>query len=176
MDSYGCINWQPHNLPEGETVDSLEVKRQMLATLYRKEGPRGKEKGMVDDLMHVTYLKQQQLINSNPPFRVSDIMQEWPFLFQKRWLCSHFEKLVGIDILSRMTEALQNKGRRVINYFQHQKLKWRREIQLLLTEMENDSRTLTTSRFGGVVSCPALDGLLQEGAGLPVHAGRCKYC
>ncbi|XP_035510854.1 uncharacterized protein LOC118323041 [Morone saxatilis] len=142
VDSYGCINWQPHNLPEGETVDSLEVKRQMLVTLYRKEGPRGAERGMVDDLMHITYLKQQQLINFSPPFRVSDVMQEWPFLFQKRWLCSHFEKLTGIDIISRLTEALQNKGRRVINYFQHQKLKWRGEIQLLLTEMENDSRTL----------------------------------
>ncbi|KAM8773053.1 uncharacterized protein AB9X84_013684 isoform 1-T1 [Acanthopagrus schlegelii] len=34
VDSYGYINWQPHNLPEGETVDSLEVKRQMLATLW----------------------------------------------------------------------------------------------------------------------------------------------
>lgn len=79
-----CINWQPHDLPEGETVDSLDVKRQMLVTWYRKEGPRGAERGMVDDLMHITYLKQQQLINSSPPFRVSDVMQEWPFLFRKR--------------------------------------------------------------------------------------------
>lgn len=56
VDSYGCINWQPHNLPEGETLDSLEVKRQMLVTLFRKEGPKGAERGMVDDLMHTTYL------------------------------------------------------------------------------------------------------------------------
>lgn len=159
-----CINWQPHDLPEGETVDSLDVKRQMLVTWYRKEGPRGAERGMVDDLMHITYLKQQQLINSSPPFRVSDVMQEWPFLFRKRQLCSHFEKLVG----TRLTKALQNKGRLVINYFQHQKLKWRGEIQLLLSEMDT-----TRSRFGGDFSCPALDGLLQGGDRIPVHAGRC---
>uniref|UniRef100_A0A8C2FGN5 Uncharacterized protein n=1 Tax=Cyprinus carpio TaxID=7962 RepID=A0A8C2FGN5_CYPCA len=142
VDSYGCINWQPHNLPEGETLDSLEVKRQMLVTLYRKEGPRGAESMKVDDLMHITYLQQRQFINSNPPPRLDDVMQEWPFLFQKRWLLCHFEKLTGIDILSRLTMAIQNKGRRIINYFQHQKLKWRGEIQSLLTEMENDSRTL----------------------------------
>ena len=34
----------------------------------------------------------------------------------------------------------------------------------------------TTSRFGGVFSCPALDGLLQGGDGVPVHAGRCQCC
>lgn len=95
VDSYGCINWQPNDLPEGETLDSLEVKRQMLVAVYKKEGPRGAERGMVDDLMQITYLKQRQLINSSPPFRVTDVMQEWPFLFQKRWLCSHFMKLVG---------------------------------------------------------------------------------
>ncbi len=83
VDSYGCINWQPQNLPEGETLDSLEVKRQMLVTLYRKEGPKGAESVKVDDLMDITYLKQRQFINSNPPPRLSDVMQEWPFLFQK---------------------------------------------------------------------------------------------
>ena len=139
VDSYGCIDWQPHDLPEGETVDSLEVKRQMLVTLYRKEGPRGAERAMVDNIMTVTYLQQRKLINSNPPPRISDVVLEWPFLLQKRWLCSHFEKLTGIDILSRLTEALQSKGRRVINYFQHQRLKWRAEIQSLLNEMENNS-------------------------------------
>lgn len=142
VDSYGCINWQPHNLPEGETMDSLEVKRQMLVTLYIKEGPRCAETVKVDDLMHITYIQQRQFINSNPSPTVSDIMLKWPFLFQKRWLLSHFETLTGIDILTRLTVALQNKGRRIINYFQHQKLKWRGEIQALLNEIENDSRTL----------------------------------
>lgn len=142
VDSYSCINWQPHNLPEGETMDSLEVKRQMLVTLYRKEGPRCAETVKVDDFMPTTYIKQRQFINSNPPPTFNNVMQEWPFLFQKRWLLSHFEKLTGIDILPRLTVALQNKGRRIINYFQHQKLRWRGEIQGLLTEMENDSRTL----------------------------------
>ena len=34
----------------------------------------------------------------------------------------------------------------------------------------------TRLRFGGNFSCPALDGLLQGGDGISVHAGRCKYC
>ena len=52
------MNWQSYNLPEGETVDSLEVKRQMLVTLYRNQGPRGAERVMVDDIMHIMCLKQ----------------------------------------------------------------------------------------------------------------------
>ena len=48
-----------------------------MVMLYRKEGPRGAERGMVDDLMHITYLKQWQLINSSPPFRVNDVMHEY---------------------------------------------------------------------------------------------------
>ncbi|KAM4608535.1 uncharacterized protein ACJ7VT_014482 isoform 2-T2 [Polymixia lowei] len=142
VHGYGCINWQPDNLPEGETVDSLEVKRQMMVALYRNEGPGGAERAMVDNLMEVTYLKQRELINSSPTLRIHDVLQEWPFLSHKRWLCSHFEKLTGIDIVSRLTEALLSKGRRVINYFQQQRLKWRAGIQSLLTEMENDTRGL----------------------------------
>lgn len=140
LDSYGCVNWQPQDLPEGETTDSLEVKRQMMVTLHHREGPKGAERGMVDDLMDVTYLCQRKLINSCPPPRISDILKEWPFLFEKRLLCSHFNKLTGIDIASRLNEALVSKGRRVVNYFQQQRLKWKGEVQSLLTEIENDRR------------------------------------
>ena len=88
---------------------------------------------MVDNIMHVTYLQQRKLINSSPPPRISDV-HEWPFLLQKRWLCSHFEKLTGIELASRLTEALHSKGRRIINYFTHQRFKWRSDIQSLLTK------------------------------------------
>ncbi|CAL8350409.1 unnamed protein product [Lota lota] len=56
--SYGFVNWQPHNLAEGEPVHSLEDKRPMLVTLYMKEGPRAE----VVNLVHISYLKQCQLI------------------------------------------------------------------------------------------------------------------
>uniref|UniRef100_A0A8D0D3X7 Uncharacterized protein n=1 Tax=Sander lucioperca TaxID=283035 RepID=A0A8D0D3X7_SANLU len=142
LDSYGCVHWQPQDLPEGETPDSLEVKRQMLITLYTSEGPRRVDMSRVDELMKMTYWKQRELINSSPPPQVSTIGEEWPFLFKKRWLCSHFENLTGIDVLSRLTEAFLSKGRRVINFFLQQRVKWKESIQSLLTEMENDPRTL----------------------------------
>lgn len=33
----------------------------------------------------------------------------------------------------------------------------------------------TRPRSDGDFSCPAFDGLLQGGDGIPVHTGRCKY-
>uniref|UniRef100_A0A8C9X4V2 Uncharacterized protein n=1 Tax=Sander lucioperca TaxID=283035 RepID=A0A8C9X4V2_SANLU len=142
LDSYGCVHWQPQDLPEGETPDSLEVKRQMPITLYTNEGPRRVDMSRVDELKKMTYWKQRELINSSPPPQVSTIGEEWPFLFEKRWLCSRFENLTGIDVLSRLTEAFLSKGRRVINFFLQQRLKWKGSIQSLLTEMENNPRTL----------------------------------
>ncbi|XP_039465190.1 mitogen-activated protein kinase kinase kinase kinase 2-like isoform X3 [Oreochromis aureus] len=39
IDSYGCINWQPVELPEGETPASLEEKKHILLTIFNSEGP-----------------------------------------------------------------------------------------------------------------------------------------
>lgn len=139
LDSYGCVNWLPEDVPEGETVDSLEVKRQMMVTLYKTEGPNRVNKGRVDELMEKTYIKQRYLINSSPPPQVTDIMEEWPFLSQKRWLCAHFEKLTGIDLLTRLNEALKKKGRRILKFFQQQRLKWKGDTQSLLAEVEEES-------------------------------------
>lgn len=43
VDSYGCTNWQPKCLPEGETVDSLEDIRKNMAGIFHSAGPRAAE-------------------------------------------------------------------------------------------------------------------------------------
>ncbi|XP_048104970.1 uncharacterized protein LOC125298311, partial [Alosa alosa] len=162
LDSYGCVDWQPQDLPEGETSDSLEVKRQMLVTLYKTEGPRRVDMVRVDDLMQLTYVKQRDLINSSPPPQVSTILEEWPFLSQKRWLCLHFEKLTGIDLLSRLTEAFLSKGRRIVNFFLQQRLKWKGDIQSLLTEIGNDTRTLDDTNLMAISAILLLMAFFRE--------------
>lgn len=141
QDSYGCVNWQPKYLPDGETPASLEVKRQMLINLFTTEGPRGVDTGRVDELMAITYWKQHDFINSSPPPQVSTISEEWPFLFESRWLCTHFETLTGVNLLSRLSEAFQNKGRWIVNLFFQQRLKWKGSVLSLLKELEDDYRT-----------------------------------
>uniref|UniRef100_A0A3B3D7K5 C2H2-type domain-containing protein n=1 Tax=Oryzias melastigma TaxID=30732 RepID=A0A3B3D7K5_ORYME len=72
-DRYGCINWQPVQLPEGETQGSLEDKKNTL-----------------------------QLINSCPSLLIAEIQEQWPFLFTLYGMSSHFKQLTGIDIGERI--------------------------------------------------------------------------
>ncbi|KAL7370621.1 hypothetical protein ABVT39_006055 [Epinephelus coioides] len=137
VDSYGCINWQPKDLPEGETSDSLESKRVTLVELFGSMGPRAAELTEVDEFMRLTYIYQRYMINSCPPPPLHLLEEHWPFLFTKRGLCTHFLTLTGIDIDDRLGEALVTKGRRIVSFFQSQKLKWGNEIQALLKEMES---------------------------------------
>lgn len=162
LDSYGCVNWQPKDLPEGETPDSLEVKRQMLITLFTTEGPRKVDASRVDELMAITYLKQRDLINSSPPPQVSTIRDEWPFLFEKRWLCSHFETLTGVDLVSRLSEAFQSKGRRIVNFFVQQRLKWKGGVLSLLKELEDDHRTFEDPNLVAIAAVLLLMAFFKE--------------
>ncbi len=106
VDSYGCINWQPSSIPEGETAESLEMKRKVAAEIFQSAGPKAAELPNVDDLMQQTYVYQRHMINSCPPPTISEIEGHWPFLFTERGLCRHFKILTGIDIRSRFTKLL----------------------------------------------------------------------
>uniref|UniRef100_A0A3P9DRI4 Uncharacterized protein n=1 Tax=Maylandia zebra TaxID=106582 RepID=A0A3P9DRI4_9CICH len=59
VDSYGYINWQPVELPEGETPASLEEKKHILLTIFNSEGPGVVERADVDDFMCLTYISQR---------------------------------------------------------------------------------------------------------------------
>lgn len=86
------------------------------------------------------------MINSCPPPTISEIEGHWPFLFTERGLCRHFKVLTGIDIRSRFSETLTVKSRRILNYFNSQKLKWNTEIQSLLNEIEENPSTTDNNR------------------------------
>ncbi|CAB1324749.1 unnamed protein product, partial [Coregonus sp. 'balchen'] len=82
-------------------------------------GPCGADKREVDYLMKLTYTYQCHMINTCPPPIISDLQEQWPFLFT-----------------NRLTQALLNKGKKIVNFFKSQKTKWRREIQCLLNEID----------------------------------------
>lgn len=87
VDSYGCTNWQPKCLPEGETVDSLEDQRKNMVTIFQSAGPRVVDIPDIDNSMRLTYIYQRHMINSCPPPSTNEIEEQWPFLFTKRGLC-----------------------------------------------------------------------------------------
>ncbi|KAK2916709.1 hypothetical protein Q8A67_001083 [Cirrhinus molitorella] len=141
VDSYGCINWQPSSIPEGETAESLEMKRKVVAEIFQSAGPKAAELSNVEDLMQQTYVYQRHMINSCPPPTISEIEGHWPFLFTERGLCRHFKILTGIDIRSRFSETLLVKSKRILNYFGRQRLKWNEEIQSMLNEIDDANLT-----------------------------------
>uniref|UniRef100_A0A3P8P056 Uncharacterized protein n=1 Tax=Astatotilapia calliptera TaxID=8154 RepID=A0A3P8P056_ASTCA len=147
VDSYGCINWQPVELPEGETPTSLEEKKHILLTIFNSQGPGAVERPDVDDFMCLTYVSQRQLMNSCPSPSVAEIQEQWPFLFTRKGLSNHFYKLTGIDISERLGQALVTKGRRIINYFSSQKLKWNLGIRTLIQQIESEG-VLTNNKVG----------------------------
>ncbi|KAL3967185.1 hypothetical protein ACER0C_030508 [Sarotherodon galilaeus] len=147
VDSYGCINWQPVELPEGETPASLEEKKHILLTIFNSQGPGDVERPDVDDFMCLTYISQRQLINSCPSLSVAEIQEQWPFLFTRKCLSNHLYKLPGIDISERLGQALITKGRRIINYFSSWTLKWNLGIRTLIQQIESEG-VLTNNKVG----------------------------
>lgn len=140
IDSYGCVNWQPEDLPEGETLESLEEKRQVLVDTFSAEGHRGADRGRVDELMKITYICQRHSINASPAPTISVLPENWPFLFTQRWLGTHFSMLTGVELESRLSEALNNKGRRILHFFKSQLTKWKKEVRSVLKEISQDGR------------------------------------
>uniref|UniRef100_A0A3P8Q5P5 Uncharacterized protein n=1 Tax=Astatotilapia calliptera TaxID=8154 RepID=A0A3P8Q5P5_ASTCA len=137
LDSYGCINWQPTTLPEGETTETLETKRQTMSTVFRSAGPQAIETTDVNTYMSLTYIYQRHMLNSWPAPTLCEVQEHWPFLFTKRGLCTHFHTLTDIEVETRLSEALLTKGRRILNFFQSQRLQWNKEIEHLLRECDS---------------------------------------
>ncbi|XP_048119596.1 uncharacterized protein LOC125307588 [Alosa alosa] len=117
-DQYGFVRWQS-NCPPGETVEGLEEKKSEMKDLYHTEGPAGAERAYVIQLMKTTYYLQRKHINACPPPSVSELKSEWPYLFIPRELYSHFNLLTDINILRKMEQAMEEKGKLILKFFQH---------------------------------------------------------
>ena len=96
----------------------MEEKRIKFKAIFESVGPRAAEWPATEKCMDVTYAYQRHMINVCPPPSISDLKDQWPVLFTPRGLCSHFKTLTGIEIEDRLAEALQNKGKRIITFFQ----------------------------------------------------------
>lgn len=145
LDSYGCVNWNPTELPEGETVESLEIKRKEMLSLFSQEGPRAAERSKVQELMKMTFIAQRHSINASPPPSISDLQARWPFLFMKRFVCAHFEELTGVDLELRFKESLYTKGERILCFFKNLNSRWGKEVRTVLKDIDREGRDVDPS-------------------------------
>ncbi|KAG5280377.1 hypothetical protein AALO_G00088410 [Alosa alosa] len=141
-DSYGCVAWQPQQLPQGETRASLLEKKRELLSIFSHEGSRAANQRRVAELMSETYISQRSDINGFPPPSVSDIQTNWPFLLMPSFLLQHFKTLTEIELEKRLQEALKTKGKRLLNFFKSQLMKWSASVKTVLSSLEAQTETI----------------------------------
>ncbi|TDH13437.1 hypothetical protein EPR50_G00033140 [Perca flavescens] len=135
VDRYGCVRWCPAELPAGETEATLDEMKRQLHNIYSEEGMGGA--GRAEALIEKTYVIQRRYLNSLLAPAISDIKEEWPFLFSQRGLYSHFSLLTDIPILIKLQEALKNRGSTLIRFCQE--LKRHPEIEDILNNFEPEA-------------------------------------
>ncbi|ROI15918.1 hypothetical protein DPX16_23248 [Anabarilius grahami] len=122
VDQYGCVRWGPADLPEGETEATLENKKRdllniysgMPSTVFLEEGMSGAERA--EPMMEKTYVILRKYLNKVPAAAMSEIKQEWPFLFSQKCLFSHFGLLTDVDVLQKLQEAISRRGQTILDY------------------------------------------------------------
>ena len=103
IDDYGCLNWEP---VETEDENSLEEKQAWLKVeMAKREAQIDHEK--VGEVVRTTFPSQRRLINNSRS--LASLKQHWPVLFNMRYLCVHFELLMGFKI-SRLDDHLLSTG------------------------------------------------------------------
>ncbi|XP_071838988.1 uncharacterized protein [Apostichopus japonicus] len=113
-DQYGCVNWQPESLPEGESGESQRKIMNELKSLW--ESGTGKTKDVKNKMIH-TYATQRKDINEKDCV-LTDIIENWPFLFEEEYLLAHFKKLMGFDIMEKMSSNFEHRVPKLYRYFQ----------------------------------------------------------
>uniref|UniRef100_A0A3B1JNM8 Uncharacterized protein n=1 Tax=Astyanax mexicanus TaxID=7994 RepID=A0A3B1JNM8_ASTMX len=121
-DQYGCIRWQP-DCPQGEIESILKEKQEEMKELYAREGPAAAERG------HLTH----------PAPSIVELKTGWPFLFTQKEIYNHFKLLTDISILEKITDAIEHRGKMIINFFRQ---KPTNEVQQILSRFDSNRATI----------------------------------
>lgn len=105
-NSYGCCNWQPNELPLGESKQSQIAHKNWLISESRK---LIREECKIKELMKITYASQRCIANSKKSVKI--IKEEWPVLFENNFFTAHASTLLGIEEISdKINKNIDVKG------------------------------------------------------------------
>lgn len=113
-DSLGCINWQPVDLPVEKPRNLSSNWNPFLLLNSRKINQM---------TMSHTYATQRFFINAKRS--VTEIRREWPFLLHENYILSHFEALIGKDVLKLFRQNLPIKCKKIWEFMTCQNSKQR---------------------------------------------------
>lgn len=108
LDTYGCINWQPRQLPPDETFESQKHAQRELKKMWRE---RSCDSKVIENIMRATFFTQRKDIISGT--ETSVLTKEWPYLFETTGMKTHFKELTGVDMEDK---NIANKCARVISF------------------------------------------------------------
>lgn len=75
-------------------------------SVYTGEGMSGAERA--EPMMEKTCIILTSIM--------SEIKQEWPFLFSQKCLFSHFNLLTDVNVLQKLQEAISRRGQTILDY------------------------------------------------------------
>ncbi|CAL8354750.1 unnamed protein product [Arctogadus glacialis] len=102
-----------------ETDALLRRKQREMKELFAAEGPAAAGRGQIGPLMEATYPLQRQTVDARPPPPIVDLKADWPYLFTPIGLYKHFQLLTGVGVLEKMEQAVAEKGKLIISFFQN---------------------------------------------------------
>ena len=115
VDSYGCVCWQCE-MPVGQTKETQNAIKENLKDRFNNEQSENEDvsKDVSKDMMSV-YATLRKDINAGKSLNV--LLQDWPYLFKVPYIFEHFQHLIDIDIVSRMTTNIGGRVPKIIRYF-----------------------------------------------------------
>lgn len=114
QDSYGCINWQPKELPPGEDETTQKDKVIALKQMYSADRDTW-DMDIISSHMDSLYFTIRTQINSKC-MTIDALLEEYPFLMEDSTMMRHFKKLVGIELKATLEESIEGKGQRILRY------------------------------------------------------------
>ncbi|KAJ1528971.1 hypothetical protein ONE63_007338 [Megalurothrips usitatus] len=134
-EAYGCLRWQVLDLPDEETLETLEAKAEELKTTYQTQTRQNWDwRRDIRPKMTLTYCLQRRDINSQlktkrargaipaltTPCTTDQIAEKWPFLFANEGMLHHFQELTGKDFKKSLSEWLPEIQEEMIDYLSRQ--------------------------------------------------------
>lgn len=95
-------------LASRETKESQQQLKSLLVAEFEKNQP---DEEFVKSAMSHTYATQRFFINAKRS--VTEIRREWPFLLHENYILSHFEALIGKDVLKLFRQNLPIKCKKI---------------------------------------------------------------
>ncbi|KAL7888656.1 hypothetical protein AOLI_G00036300 [Acnodon oligacanthus] len=87
-----------------------------MKELYARKGPAGADRGHLAQLMEAAYYLQRKGISASPAPSIVELRSGWPYLFTQKELYNHFKLLTDISILEKMDEAIEDRGKMIVQF------------------------------------------------------------